>query len=134
MRSLGTGRATGALWPGHPVMTPGVLVGAFTALSPVPRSASPAPMRIRKGAAAASCVAIPLALADVSQACCKRKVGQGGSGEPPPSHGSVATSGWSVSDSRRHVVCEHVGHHSRFIPLLLTELTRLFSGWSAQLS
>ncbi|KAH9022216.1 hypothetical protein EDB85DRAFT_2187021 [Lactarius pseudohatsudake] len=55
---------------------------------------------IRKGAAAASCVAIPLALADASQACCKRKVGQGGSGEPPPSRGSVATSGWTRGGMR----------------------------------
>ncbi|KAH9064423.1 hypothetical protein EDB87DRAFT_1574928 [Lactarius vividus] len=61
-------------------------------------------------------VAIPLALAGASQACCKRKVGQGGSGEPPPNRGSVATSGWSVSDSRRHTVCRHtvaiLGHEA----------------------
>ncbi|KAH9169712.1 hypothetical protein EDB89DRAFT_1908358 [Lactarius sanguifluus] len=51
-----------------------------------------------------------------SRACCKRKVGQGRSGEPPPNRRSVATSGWSILDSRWHTVCRHtvamLGHEA----------------------
>ncbi|KAH9064431.1 hypothetical protein EDB87DRAFT_1762957 [Lactarius vividus] len=46
------------------------------------------------------------------EACCKRKVGQGGSGEPLPNRGSVATSGWSVSDSRQHMMVAILGHEA----------------------
>ena len=67
-----------------------------------------------------SSVAIPLALAGVSQACCKRKVGQGGgSGEPLPNRGSVATSGWSVY--------WYVFHVFLCISLMILALTNDFS-------